>query len=553
MESNPTRRLRQFSFGPEKTVPEELRSSLHNFLFKSWEVVMSHLRSENGLKEFYIPDYILVPGSEVRDSRRVPECPVIVFINSKSGGQLGGELLLTYRKLLNKNQVFDLGEKAPDKVLHQLYVTLERLKCSGDVVAAEIQKRLRLIVAGGDGTAGWLLGVVSDLKLPHPPPIATVPLGTGNNLPFSFGWGKKNPGTNKESVESFLHQVRTAKEMKIDSWHIIMRMKAPKEGCCDPIAPLELPRSLHAFHRVSQTDELNMALWFDVSTYSPSTLPSYVLIAVREMEGYHTYRGGFWNYFSMGMDAQVSYAFHSERKKHPEKFKNQLVNQSTYLKLGCTQGWFCASLFHPASRNIAQLTKVMIMKKPGQKWEELCIPNSIRSIVCLNLPSFSGGLNPWGTPNRNKKRDRDLTAPYVDDGLLEIVGFKDGWHGLVLLAPKGHGTRLAQANRVRFEFHKAAASHTFMRIDGEPWKQPLPVDDDKVVVEISHFGQVSMLAKKSCRSKSVYDPSSPLASHTDEDDDSNEEESTEDSEERRKFGAATTFRLPDNVDISQLS
>jgi hypothetical protein len=27
------------------------------------------------------------------------------------------------------------------------------------------------------------------------------------------------------------------------------------------------------------------------------------------------------------MDAQVSYAFHSERKLHPEKFKNQLVNQ----------------------------------------------------------------------------------------------------------------------------------------------------------------------------------------------------------------------------------
>jgi hypothetical protein len=28
-----------------------------------------------------------------------------------------------------------------------------------------------------------------------------------------------------------------------------------------------------------------------------------------------------------GMDAQVSYAFHSERKLHPEKFKNQLINQ----------------------------------------------------------------------------------------------------------------------------------------------------------------------------------------------------------------------------------
>lgn len=39
---------------------------------------------------------------------------------------------------------------------------------------------------------------------------------------------------------------------------------------------------------------------------------------------------------------------------------------------------------------------------------------------------------------------RDLTPPYVDDGMIEIVGFRDAWHGLVLLAPKGHGTRLAQ-------------------------------------------------------------------------------------------------------------
>ena len=37
-----------------------------------------------------------------------------------------------------------------------------------------------------------------------------------------------------------------------------MRMKAPKEGHCEPIAPLELPHSLHAFHRVSETDSLNM-------------------------------------------------------------------------------------------------------------------------------------------------------------------------------------------------------------------------------------------------------------------------------------------------------
>ncbi|KAJ4726218.1 Diacylglycerol kinase [Melia azedarach] len=498
---------------------------IQDLLHKSSEESMGGSPSNSVVKDFYIPNYILVDGSEVKRPSLIPLCPVLVFINTKSGGQLGGRLLLTYRSLLNENQVINLQEKSPAKVLRDLFVTLEKFKSSGDVFASEIEKRLRIIVAGGDGTAGWLLGVVSDLKLPHSPPIATVPLGTGNNLPFSFGWGKKNPNTDRQSVLLFLEEVKNAREMKIDSWHIIMRMKAPKEGSCDPIAPLELPQALHAFHRVSQSDKLNV-------------------------EGYHTFRGGFWNYFSIGIDAQVSYAFHSERKLHPEKFQNQLLNQSTYLKLAGSQGWFFASLLHPSSTNIAQLAKVKIMKKQGQ-WEELQIPRYIRSIVCLNLPSFSGGLDPWGKPFRKKTRERGFTPPFVDDGLIEIVGFRDAWHGLVLLAPNGHGTRLAQAHRIRFEFEKGAADHTFMRIDGEPWKQPLPVDDDTVVVEISHLRQVNMLATPQCRSRSINDPS-PV-SYPDEDYDSNEDESAEDWEERRKFGAADTFRVPEGVEIAHLS
>lgn len=477
------------------------------------------------LLEFYIPNYILASDSATETLSYMPECPVLVFINSKSGGQLGGDLLTTYRTLLNKTQVYDLREEAPDKVLHMIYRNLERLKFNGDEFAAEIEKRLKIIVAGGDGTASWLLGVVSDLKLAQPPPIATVPLGTGNNLPFSFGWGKKNPGTDSRSVKSFLNQVKKAKEMKIDSWHILMRMKAPKEGSCDPIVPLELPHSLHTFQRVSSTDSFNK-------------------------EGYHTFCGGFWNYFSMGMDAQVSYAFHTERKLHPERFKSQIVNQCTYAMLGCTQGWFCASLIHPSSRNISQLANVKIMKRQG-KWEVLNIPPSIRSIICLNLPSFSGGLNPWGTPNQKKARDRDLTPPFVDDGLLEIVGFKDGWHGLVLFAPKGHGTRLAQARRICFEFRKGATDHTYMRIDGEPWEQPLPIDDETVIVEVSHLGQVSILATQDCRATSINDPSAPtLFNHRTDEEEDFSGITSEDTKERRKFGAADTFRMPDDVGMT---
>ena len=86
-----------------------------------------------------------------------------------------------------------------------------------------------------------------------------------------------------------------------------------------------------------------------------------------------------------------------------------------------------------------------------------------------------------------------------------------------------------------------------MRLDGEPWKQPLPADDDKVVIEISHLGQVNMLATPNCRSKSIHDPTSPSSSNH-HDEDSSSEESEDDYEEKRKFGAADTFKLPQGLD-----
>ncbi|KAF8079558.1 hypothetical protein N665_1018s0014 [Sinapis alba] len=491
------------------------------------------------LKKFYIPSYVLSPEAEaVTVPSTPPESPVLVFINSKSGGQLGGELILTYRTLLNDKQVFDLNVETPDKVLQRIYLNLERLK--HDALACKIKEKLKIIVAGGDGTASWLLGVVCDLELSNPPPIATIPLGTGNNLPFALGWGKKNPGTDKSSVEAFLGQVIKSKEMKIDNWHVLMRMKSPEKGSCDSI---ELPPSLHAFRRSSPSDQANMVLNSLLLRRAVSLFSSYMVSAFFQ-EGYQTFRGGFWNYFSLGMDAQTSYEFHSQRKLHPEKFKNQLVNQSTYLKLACKQGWFCASLLHPFSHNIAQLAQVKICDKSGQ-WTDLHIPQSIRSIVCLNLPSFSGGLNPWGTPNPKRQCDRSLTPPFIDDGLIEIVGFRNAWHGLVLLAPKGHGTRLAQANRIRFEFKKGAAKHAYMRMDGEPWKQPLPLDDETLILEISHHGQVNMLTTENRKSKSMYE-SFPRVRLSD---DGNKDEPlvANCEEEFRKFGAADTFKIPNDV------
>lgn len=134
----------------------------------------------NSLRDFWIPGHVLVPDSVVEGSNidiEGPKCPVLVFVNSRSGGQLGGELLKTYRALLNENQVllecdlsrifkfmillcttehsvffffvkvFDLGEEAPDKVLSRIYANLENLRLQGDHIAIQIMEKLRLIVS----------------------------------------------------------------------------------------------------------------------------------------------------------------------------------------------------------------------------------------------------------------------------------------------------------------------------------------------------------------------------------------------------------------------
>ncbi|CAA3017506.1 diacylglycerol kinase 5-like [Olea europaea subsp. europaea] len=280
-----------------------------------------------------------------------------------------------------------------------------------------------------------------------------------------------------------LSELEITFHLHLDGWHILMRMKVPKEGPCNPIAPLELPYSRHAFHWVPSTDDL-------------------------KVEGRVNFRGGFWNFFSMvwiqfmskaiqnfffffcpylccGMDAQVSYVFHSERKLHPEKFKNQLVNQKALVVL-CKEN-YTNPYFLPFHVEKSEF-KLIFLKI------------SIRSIVCLNLASFSIGLNPWcwGTPNINKRCDFLRLLNFEKYQIYKIVGFKNAWHGLVLLAPNGHGTHTEY-----IEFHKGAADNNFTRIDGEPWKQPLPVDGDTVVVQISHLGQVKMLASKTADPKVV--------------------------------------------------
>ena len=52
-------------------------------------------------------------------------------------------------------------------------------------------------------------------------------------------------------------------------------------------------------------------------------------------------KGLFWNYYSVGLDAQAAYGFHSLREKRPWATPTRTINQGWYSYFSCTSGWFC--------------------------------------------------------------------------------------------------------------------------------------------------------------------------------------------------------------------
>ena len=50
-------------------------------------------------------------------------------------------------------------------------------------------RNIRILTCGGDGTVGWILSTLDSLRIRPAPPVAVMPLGTGNDLSRTLNWG----------------------------------------------------------------------------------------------------------------------------------------------------------------------------------------------------------------------------------------------------------------------------------------------------------------------------------------------------------------------------
>ncbi|GMQ02196.1 hypothetical protein CsSME_00048547 [Camellia sinensis var. sinensis] len=160
---------------------------------------------------------------------------------------------------------------------------------------------------GGDGTVGWVLGSLGELHKQgrEPvPPTAIIPLGIGNDLSRSFGWGGSFPFNWKSAVKRTLDRASTGSIC----WKVV-----------DP------PHALKPVEDISLDQELKIE----------GQLPEKV----------SCYEGVFCNYFSIVaylvyMDARIAYGFHHLRNEKPYLAQGPFANKLIYSGYGCKQGWF---------------------------------------------------------------------------------------------------------------------------------------------------------------------------------------------------------------------
>eukprot|EP01103_Thecamoeba_quadrilineata_P005709 TRINITY_DN1547_c0_g1_i2.p1 TRINITY_DN1547_c0_g1~~TRINITY_DN1547_c0_g1_i2.p1 ORF type:complete len:527 (-),score=67.19 TRINITY_DN1547_c0_g1_i2:76-1656(-) len=177
-------------------------STVHNSCRKVFEINTPEC-SLGQFRKFIVPPsgFVLLPDNTFKLNVGQDVCPLVVFVNKKSGGQQGLALIRRLKSVLNPLQVFDLSKGGPKPGL-ELFKDL---------------KNWWILACGGDGTVGWVLSVLDTMGLADQPPVGVLPLGTGNDLARTLHWG---PGYTGEKVKKILKPLDSASVIYMDRWKL---------------------------------------------------------------------------------------------------------------------------------------------------------------------------------------------------------------------------------------------------------------------------------------------------------------------------------------------
>jgi len=429
---------------------------------------------------------------------------IIAFVNSQSGGQSGGLIMHTLSDCLagqtsdpeGRTENAVLGEVCDLSGESQPMATIERV--AKELVVTE--REMRFLICGGDGTVTWILSALEQCSamdaVRHLVSLAIMPLGTGNDLARSLGWGGRLRSVS--DILRYLTWVMEADPVLVDQWRLILRPhgklpddhKLRKWGSHpqrvqDPTLASELGAKLDI--ALIDPDD-------DYGSLGEAATDADADAGAGAARHNEVYMGLWQNYFSLGIDAKISHHVDFARS-------NTWCGKETF-RWGCGKACYgLQALFAFGTRLLTESVGLLLVSLPGSDGDlrALAPPLKervvmspcgrvarIRQLMLVNINSYGAGLQvqpedlevarrqeetlQQGGTVRHLVKDPPGVSPH--DQVLEVLGARNVVSGVFILLRLVRPTYLESAERVAFMLSKGV----FMQVDGEPWELPAGCD-----------------------------------------------------------------------------